>query len=166
MSYKIEVSGLRKSFGALTVLRDINLKVKSGQVVALIGPSGSGKSTLLRCLNLLVMPEGGKVRIGEDAFAFGDGSKMPNTKEQARFRSNTGMVFQHFNLFPHMTVVQNVMEGPVSVKGMLKREADALARKLLAKVGLSDKVDAFRTSFREDKSSALPLRVPWRWSRR
>ncbi len=143
MSYKIEVSGLRKSFGTLTVLRDINLNVDPGQVVALIGPSGSGKSTLLRCLNLLVMPEGGKIRIGRDSFAFGGGAKMPGTSEQARFRSNTGMVFQHFNLFPHMTVVQNVMEGPVSVKGMPKREAEAVARKLLAKVGLSDKVDVF-----------------------
>jgi polar amino acid transport system ATP-binding protein len=143
VSYRIEVTGLRKSFGTLTVLRDISLKVEPGQVVALIGPSGSGKSTLLRCLNLLVMPEGGQVRIGGDCFTFGGGSKMPGTKEQARFRSNTGMVFQHFNLFPHMTVVQNVMEGPVSVKGMPKREADAIARKLLAKVGLSDKVDVF-----------------------
>ena len=143
MSYKIEVSGLRKSFGTLTVLRDINVAVEPGQVVALIGPSGSGKSTLLRCLNLLVMPDGGKVRIGNDSFSFGTGSKMPGTKEQARFRSNTGMVFQHFNLFPHMTVVENVMEGPVSVKGMSKRQAEQLARRLLAKVGLSDKVDVF-----------------------
>ncbi|WP_293797970.1 amino acid ABC transporter ATP-binding protein [uncultured Bosea sp.] len=143
MSYKIEVSGLRKSFGSLTVLRDINLRVETGQVVALIGPSGSGKSTLLRCLNLLVMPEGGRIRIDEDSFSFGDGSKLPATREQARFRSNTGMVFQHFNLFPHMTVVQNVMEGPVSVKAMSKPQAEALARKLLAKVGLSDKVDVF-----------------------
>ncbi|WP_420101437.1 amino acid ABC transporter ATP-binding protein [Bosea sp. (in: a-proteobacteria)] len=143
MSYKIEVSGLRKSFGALTVLRDINVAVEPGQVVALIGPSGSGKSTLLRCLNLLVMPDGGKIRIGDDSFAFGDSSKMPGTKEQARFRSNTGMVFQHFNLFPHMTVVQNVMEGPVSVKGMAKAKAEELARKLLAKVGLSDKAEVF-----------------------
>ncbi|MGX1741647.1 amino acid ABC transporter ATP-binding protein [Bosea sp. NPDC055353] len=143
MSYKIEVSGLRKSFGALTVLRDINVAVEPGQVVALIGPSGSGKSTLLRCLNLLVMPDGGRVRIGRDSFSFGDGSKLPATGEQARFRSNTGMVFQHFNLFPHMTVVQNVMEGPVSVKAMPKRDAEALARRLLAKVGLSDKVDVF-----------------------
>lgn len=143
MSYKIEVSGLRKSFGSLTVLRDINLRVEEAQVVALIGPSGSGKSTLLRCLNLLVMPEGGRIRIGEDSFAFGDGSKLPGTREQARFRSNTGMVFQHFNLFPHMTVVQNVMEGPVSVKAMRKPQAEELARKLLAKVGLSDKVDVF-----------------------
>ena len=143
MSYRIEVSGLRKSFGSLVVLKDINLKVETGQVVALIGPSGSGKSTLLRCLNLLVMPEGGRIRIGEDSFSFGDGSKLPATREQARFRSNTGMVFQHFNLFPHMTVVQNVMEGPVSVKAMPKPQAEALARKLLAKVGLSDKVDVF-----------------------
>jgi len=143
MSYRIEVAGLRKSFGSLTVLRDINLRVETGQVVALIGPSGSGKSTLLRCLNLLVMPDGGRVRIGGDSFSFGDSSKLPGTKEQARFRSNTGMVFQHFNLFPHMTVLQNVMEGPVSVKATPKAQAAELARRLLAKVGLSDKVDVF-----------------------
>ncbi|MEN5081648.1 amino acid ABC transporter ATP-binding protein [Bosea sp. TWI1241] len=140
---KIEISGLRKQFGELVVLRDINLTVEPGAVIALIGPSGSGKSTLLRCMNLLVLPEGGKVRIGEHAFSFGDGSKLPNVKEQARFRSNTGMVFQHFNLFPHMTVIQNVMEGPVSVKNMPKAQAEALARKLLDKVGLADKVDVF-----------------------
>jgi polar amino acid transport system ATP-binding protein len=140
---KIEVTGLRKSFGSLTVLRDINLKVDAGSVVALIGPSGSGKSTLLRCLNLLVIPEGGRVRIGEDAFAFGAGTKLPSVREQARFRSNAGMVFQHFNLFPHMTVVQNVMEGPLSVKNMPKPQAEALARKLLDKVGLNDKAEVF-----------------------
>ncbi|MBN9469856.1 MAG: amino acid ABC transporter ATP-binding protein [Bosea sp.] len=140
---KIEISGLRKQFGDLVVLRDINLKVDAGAVIALIGPSGSGKSTLLRCLNLLVIPEGGRIRIGDDAFAFDGGAKLPGVREQARFRSNTGMVFQHFNLFPHMTVLQNVMEGPLSVKNMPKAEADALARRLLDKVGLSDKVDVF-----------------------
>ena len=140
---KIEISGLRKQFGDLVVLRDINLKVEAGAVIALIGPSGSGKSTLLRCLNLLVVPEGGRIRIGDDAFAFDGGAKLPGVREQARFRSNTGMVFQHFNLFPHMTVLQNVMEGPLSVKNMPKAEADALARRLLDKVGLSDKVDVF-----------------------
>ncbi|MBN9437769.1 amino acid ABC transporter ATP-binding protein [Bosea sp. (in: a-proteobacteria)] len=140
---KIEISGLRKQFGDLVVLRDINLKVEAGAVIALIGPSGSGKSTLLRCLNLLVIPEGGRIRIGDDAFAFDGGAKLPGVREQARFRSNTGMVFQHFNLFPHMTVLQNVMEGPLSVKNMPKAEADALARRLLDKVGLSDKVDVF-----------------------
>ena len=140
---KIEISGLRKQFGDLVVLRDINLKVEAGAVIALIGPSGSGKSTLLRCLNLLVVPEGGRIRIGDDAFAFDGGAKLPSVREQARFRSNTGMVFQHFNLFPHMTVLQNVMEGPRSVKNMPKAEAAALARRLLDKVGLSDKVDVF-----------------------
>jgi polar amino acid transport system ATP-binding protein len=140
---KIEVSGLRKSFGPLVVLRDINLNVDTGSVVALIGPSGSGKSTLLRCLNLLVIPEGGRVRIGDDSFSFGEGAKLPGVRAQARFRSNTGMVFQHFNLFPHMTVIQNVMEGPVWVKSMPKPAAESLARKLLAKVGLSDKIDVF-----------------------
>lgn len=140
---KIEISGLRKQFGDLVVLRDINLKVEAGAVIALIGPSGSGKSTLLRCLNLLVIPEGGRIRIGDDAFAFDGGAKLPGVREQARFRSNTGMVFQHFNLFPHMTVLQNVMEGPVSVKNTPKAEAEALARRLLAKVGLSDKVGVF-----------------------
>ncbi|KUL94737.1 ATP-binding protein [Bosea sp. WAO] len=140
---KIEISGLRKQFGDLVVLRDINLKVEAGAVIALIGPSGSGKSTLLRCMNLLVVPEGGRIRIGDDAFAFDGGAKLPGVREQARFRSNTGMVFQHFNLFPHMTVLQNVMEGPRSVKNMPKAEAEALARRLLDKVGLSDKVDVF-----------------------
>ena len=82
---KIEVSGLRKSFGPLVVLRDINLNVDTGSVVALIGPSGSGKSTLLRCLNLLVIPEGGRVRIGDDSFSFGEGAKLPGVRAQARF---------------------------------------------------------------------------------
>jgi polar amino acid transport system ATP-binding protein len=140
---KIEVTGLRKSFGPLVVLRDINLTVAPGQVVALIGPSGSGKSTLLRCLNLLVIPEAGQVRIGEDSFVFGSGTKLPGARAQARFRSNTGMVFQHFNLFPHMTVLQNVMEGPISAKHMPKDAAAAVARRLLDKVGLNDKIDMF-----------------------
>jgi len=140
---KIEVSGLRKAFGSVVVLRDINLTVDTGSVVALIGPSGSGKSTLLRCLNLLVIPEGGRVRIGDHSFAFGSGTKLPRVREQARFRSNTGMVFQHFNLFPHMTVIENVMEGPIWVKNTPKAEAAELARKLLAKVGLSDKIDVY-----------------------
>ncbi|KQY99622.1 ATP-binding protein [Pseudolabrys sp. Root1462] len=140
---KIEISALRKSFGALAVLRDINLKVEAGSVVALIGPSGSGKSTLLRCINLLVLPEGGRIRVGDDAFSFDGNAKLSSTREQARFRSNTGMVFQHFNLFPHMTVVQNVMEGPLSVKRMPKAKAEAVARKLLDKVGLSDKGDVY-----------------------
>jgi polar amino acid transport system ATP-binding protein len=140
---KIEVAALRKQFGELVVLKDINLKVATGSVVALIGPSGSGKSTLLRCINLLVTPDGGRVRVGEDSFAFGAGSKPPRIKELARFRTNTGMVFQHFNLFPHMTALGNVMEAPVTVRGKPKAQAREQALALLAKVGLADKVDEY-----------------------
>ncbi|MBD8554543.1 amino acid ABC transporter ATP-binding protein [Rhizobium sp. CFBP 8762] len=142
-SYKIDINGLKKQFGDLVVLRDINLKVPTGDVVALIGPSGSGKSTLLRCMNLLIIPDGGTVQIGKDAFSFGPGTRLPSGQQQARFRMGTGMVFQHFNLFPHMTVLQNVMEGPVSAKGTPKAEAAVLARKLLAKVGLAEKADVY-----------------------
>lgn len=140
---KIAISGLKKQFGDVVVLRDINMSVETGAVIALIGPSGSGKSTLLRCLNLLVVPEGGKIKVGNDSFSFGHGTRRPSVKEQARFRSNTGMVFQHFNLFPHMTVLQNVMEGPVTVKKMPKAEAEKLSRDLLNKVGLADKVNDY-----------------------
>jgi len=142
-NYKIEINGLKKRFGDLVVLRDINLKITPGAVVALIGSSGSGKSTLLRCLNLLVIPDDGHIRIGTDSFSFDSTASLPSSKEQARFRRGAGMVFQHFNLFPHMTVLQNVMEGPVSAKKMPKAEAAALARKLLAKVGLAEKEDAY-----------------------
>ncbi|WP_312796351.1 amino acid ABC transporter ATP-binding protein [Tianweitania sp.] len=140
---KIQITNLKKQFGSNIVLRDINVKVDAGSVVALIGPSGSGKSTLLRCMNLLVIPNGGRIRIGHDTFVFDDGSKMPRAKDQAHFRSNTGMVFQHFNLFPHKTVLQNVMEGPLVVKRMPKTQAAQLARTLLGKVGLADKADTY-----------------------
>ncbi|WHS30267.1 amino acid ABC transporter ATP-binding protein [Brucella sp. NM4] len=140
---KIEVKGLSKSFGTLTVLRDITMTIGQGEVVSLIGPSGSGKSTLLRCINLLNTPDGGALRVGADAFEFGPRKKIPSTRQQADFRRKTGMVFQHFNLFPHMTVLQNVMEGPVTVKKMPKRDAEALARKLLGKVGLAEKAGEF-----------------------
>ena len=140
---KIEIRGLRKSFGSNEVLKNINLDVAKGGVVALIGPSGSGKSTLLRCINLLVVPDGGSVRVGDTSFAFGDGSKLPDVKTLAKFRATTGMVFQHFNLFPHMTTLQNVMEGPVTVRRMAKADAEKLARAQLAKVGLAEKADQY-----------------------
>ncbi len=143
-TYEIEIEGLVKRFGPLEVLRDINLRIKPAEVVALIGPSGSGKSTLLRCLNLLVVPDAGRVRIGRSMFGFGEGAaKLPSQRDRARFRSSTGMVFQQFNLFPHRTVLQNVMEGPLIVKRAAKADAAALARRLLAKVGLSDKAEAY-----------------------
>jgi polar amino acid transport system ATP-binding protein len=140
---KIEIRGLRKSFGSNEVLKNINLDVAKGGVVALIGPSGSGKSTLLRCINLLVTPDGGSVRVGDTRFAFGEGTKLPDVKTLAKFRTTTGMVFQHFNLFPHMTTLQNVMEGPVTVRRMAKSDAEKLARAQLAKVGLAEKADQY-----------------------
>lgn len=138
----IEIRNLSKAFGSLQVLRDINLSIPRGDVVALIGPSGSGKSTLLRCLNLLVVPDGGSVSVNGRSFTFGTGQKLPGDRSLSEFRARTGMVFQHFNLFPHMTVVDNVMEGPLTVLKQQREEARATAVALLEKVGLSDKADA------------------------
>jgi polar amino acid transport system ATP-binding protein len=140
---KIEIKSLRKRFDQLEVLKDISLVVAVGGVVALIGPSGSGKSTLLRCINLLVVPDGGSVRVGETRFDFDANAGLPNVKALAAFRTRTGMVFQHFNLFPHMTVLQNVMEAPVIVRKFNKADAEALARAQLAKVGLVDRAQHY-----------------------
>ncbi|MBV8169426.1 MAG: amino acid ABC transporter ATP-binding protein [Alphaproteobacteria bacterium] len=140
----IEVQDLHKSFGALEVLKGITLEVARGAVVALLGPSGSGKSTLLRCMNLLETPNSGRVRVGERRVEFGSGrARLPADRELAAFRAKTGMVFQHFNLFPHMTVLGNVMEGPVTVARTPKAEAEQQARALLDKVGLGDRAAAF-----------------------
>ncbi|MGY2050552.1 amino acid ABC transporter ATP-binding protein [Methylobacterium sp. JK268] len=138
----IEVQHVKKSFGTLPVLKDISVRVPRGGVVAIIGPSGSGKSTLLRCLNLLTIPDEGSIRIGTHAAAFGRGHRMPRDKDLAAFRATVGMVFQSFNLFPHMSVVRNVMEGPVTVLGRGRDEARDLALRLLDKVGLRDRADA------------------------
>jgi polar amino acid transport system ATP-binding protein len=139
----IEVVGLKKSFGAVNVLKGISLTVPRGGVVALIGPSGSGKSTLLRCLNLLTIPDSGVVRLHTQTMDFTRGDRLPHDRELAAFRANTGMVFQSFNLFPHMTALQNIMEGPVTVRKNERGAARALALELLAKVGLSDKADVY-----------------------
>ncbi|MFC7552143.1 amino acid ABC transporter ATP-binding protein [Pseudoroseomonas wenyumeiae] len=143
MNAKIEVAALSKSFGDHQVLRSVDLLVAPGEVVALIGPSGSGKSTLLRCLNLLVTPDGGRVRVGAQSLDFGTSRALPGTAALAKFRATTGMVFQQFNLFPHKTVLGNVMEGPLTVRRMARAEAEPLARGLLAKVGLADKADQY-----------------------
>ena len=139
----IAVREIRKSFGRLEVVKGVSLEVKRGGVVALVGPSGAGKSTLLRCINLLEQPDRGSIRIGEKSLTFEEGEKPPPDRELAPFRAQVGMVFQHFNLFPHMTALQNVMEGPVTVKRTGKREAAELGRDLLHRVGLGDKIDAY-----------------------
>lgn len=139
---QISIDGLRKSFNDHVVLKDISLQIEPGEVVALIGPSGSGKSTLLRCLNLLTVPDAGQITVGNFTLAFqGKSTTLPSARKLAQFRSQTGMVFQHFNLFTHMTALQNVMEGPVTVLKTPKAQAEVQARALLQKVGLLDRAD-------------------------
>ena len=140
----IEIVDLWKSFGTLPVLKGVSLQVERGSVVAIIGPSGSGKSTLLRCINLLEDPDRGHIRVGDREMRFGAGGRNNHgDRELSAFRAATGMVFQHFNHFPHMTAIGNVMTGPSIVKGMPRREAAEIARALLAKVGLADKADSY-----------------------
>ncbi len=132
----LEVRDLYKSFGKLEVLKGINLSVNEGEVIVIIGPSGSGKSTFLRCINFLEKSQRGDIII--------DGSLIERKEAMMNsMRQNVGMVFQHFNLFPHKTVLNNIIEGPVQVKGMDKQKAIILAEGLLEKVGLSDKRDVY-----------------------
>lgn len=139
----IEISDLHKSFGALKVLQGIDLRVESGSVVGLIGPSGSGKSTLLRCLNLLEEPNSGTVRMGDDKFVYGPKWRRPGDREISAFRARTGMIFQHFNLFPHMSVLDNVIEGPRIVRRMPLAQARGIGLRLLDQVGLADKAESY-----------------------
>lgn len=132
----INVDNLTKSFGKNKVLNGITTSIAKGEVVAVIGPSGSGKSTFLRCLNLLEVPTSGVITIS------GDELTAPKANVAA-IRQNIGMVFQHFHLFPHMTVLQNITFAPMQVKGISLVAAQAKAMELLAKVGLSDKADSY-----------------------
>jgi polar amino acid transport system ATP-binding protein len=139
----LAANNIHKAFGANKVLKGVSLSVTRGEVVTLIGASGSGKSTFLRCLNLLESPQQGELAVGAHRFTFGDGRRGPDKAQLALLRRDVGMVFQHFNLFPHMSALDNVIEGPVQVKHMAKMEAKELGRDLLAKVGLADKADSF-----------------------
>lgn len=132
----ITVNNLKKTFGDLEVLSGINEHINKGEVVVVIGPSGSGKSTFLRCLNLLETPTDGEIFI--------DGDKINDPKVDVnRIRQKMGMVFQHFNLFPHLTIIKNVTLAPVLLKKMTKEQAHDKALELLGKVGLADKADAY-----------------------
>ncbi|WP_156290256.1 amino acid ABC transporter ATP-binding protein [Oceanobacillus salinisoli] len=132
----IKAIEITKNFGKNTVLKNISTTINKGEVVTVIGPSGSGKSTFLRCLNLLEEPTSGEIYI-EDR-------KITDKKvDKLEIRKNIGMVFQHFHLFPHMTVLDNVAYAPQKVKNKTKAEAEKIAKDLLAKVGLTDKEDAY-----------------------
>lgn len=136
----ISIKGLYKQFGQLEVLKGIDLEVEKGKVVVVIGPSGSGKTTMLRCLNVLETATKGLITIDGQALDF---SGAVPKKNIASFRRLTGMVFQNYNLFPHKTALENVMEGPVIVKGIKKEDARKRAQNLLEKVGLGEKQDYY-----------------------
>ena len=132
----IKIEELYKSFGNLEVLKGINTHISKGEVVAVIGPSGSGKSTFLRCINRLEEPTSGDIYIADDNI-------MSRDVDTNLMRQKVGMVFQHFNLFPHKSVLENLTLGPIRLKKMSKSKAEELAVKLLKKVGLEDKKDAY-----------------------
>lgn len=135
MSYIVEMQDIHKSFGPVQVLKGFSLSLAEGEKVVIIGPSGSGKSTVLRCLNQLESIHSGRIMF--------DGSPVDPKTDLCALRTQIGMVFQRFNLFPHKTVLENIIEAPLIVKKMLRAEAEASGLKLLEKVGLSDKKSAF-----------------------
>lgn len=139
MMIKVKVENLKKNFGSLEVLKDINLEVKEGEVVCLIGPSGSGKSTFLRCLNKLEEPTSGSIIVD-------DHDLMSKVEDINKIRENIGMVFQQFNLFPHLSVLENIVLAPVDRKHMNREQAVEKAKKLLETVGLLEKAMVYPSS--------------------
>ncbi len=139
----IKVSGLRKSFGSHEVLKGVSMTARQGDVVAIIGGSGSGKSTLLRCINFLETPSGGTIEVAGQPIAMKDDGTAKDKKQLEQARQSLGMVFQNFNLWTHMTVLENLIEVPVHVLKTPKAEAITRARALLARVGLAEKETAY-----------------------
>jgi polar amino acid transport system ATP-binding protein len=142
----VKAEGVCKSFGALKVLKGVTLEIGRGQVLVLVGPSGSGKSTFLRCINHLEVVNGGRLYVDGELIGYRErGGKLYEMppREAAKQRRDIGMVFQHFNLFPHRNALANIVEAPIQVKGVKKAEAIERAKDLLAQVGLSDKATAY-----------------------
>jgi polar amino acid transport system ATP-binding protein len=142
----VKAEGVHKRFGRLEVLKGIDLEVQPGEVTVMLGPSGSGKSTLLRCINHLEKINAGRLAVDGELVGYRErGGKLYELRdhEVAKGRAEIGMVFQRFNLFPHMTALGNVIEAPIKVKGLRRADAIARGRELLAQVGLADKADAY-----------------------
>jgi len=138
----IELSHIEKRFGDAVILKDISIRIPEGSVTALVGPSGGGKSTLLRCINLLEIPTAGTIRLGDEKISFTPGQKTGWQAIQ-KIRRQTGMVFQNFQLFPHQTAIENVMEGLITVLKWPKEKARERAMELLTKVNMAHKADAW-----------------------
>jgi polar amino acid transport system ATP-binding protein len=145
MSPLVKIEGLRKSFGDLQILNGIDLEVERGEVVSIIGPSGSGKTTILRCLNLLERPSGGRIEVDGQVLCEETNGKVrfAGKSDIRKVREELGMVFQRFNLFPHMTALENIVEAPMAVKRVKRKDAEAAARDLLESVGLSHRADHY-----------------------
>src|SRR5271163_4143964 len=139
----LDVVGVSKRFGNVEVLSDVSFQVDKGETVCVLGPSGSGKSTLLRCINWLERPDAGQIYLNGSQVGVSGAGLVMNDRELSRVRTHIGMVFQHFALWPHLTVLQNLMEAPIQVQRRPKAEVREEALALLAKVGLSDKRDVF-----------------------
>ncbi|MFD0394794.1 amino acid ABC transporter ATP-binding protein [Streptomyces nogalater] len=164
----VKAEGVHKSFGQVEVLKGIDLEVKPGEVFCLIGPSGSGKSTFLRCINHLEKINAGRLYVDGELVGYrqqGDKLYELRDREVAMKRRDIGMVFQRFNLFPHMTAAENVMEAPVQVKGVSRGEARERAMRLLERVGLADRAGHYPPSFPAASSSGWRSPGRWRWSR-
>ena len=155
----LEINHLQKKFGTTEVLRDVSLSVSKGDVVAILGPSGSGKTTLLRCVNFLERADAGELLFDDEKFDLNRASH----RDIARIRQKTAFVFQNYNLFRNKTALQNVTEGLIVARKMKKVDAEAIGRRLLDKVGLSDRCDTTRRNCPADSSSAS--RLPARWRR-
>ena len=145
----VKIESLTKSFGTHTLFKDLTLEFAAGELTVVMGPSGCGKSTLLRCINFLELFDSGRISIGDLSVQWneGDAGGLPPDKKNMlqKMRLKTGMVFQSFNLFPHLTALENVTLGPAQVKKMHANEAASLARKILERVGLGQKIDAYPT---------------------
>jgi polar amino acid transport system ATP-binding protein len=139
----LDVAGVSKHFGALEVLSDVSFQVAKGETVCVLGPSGSGKSTLLRCINWLERPDAGRIYLNGSQIGVNGAGLVMSDRDLSRIRTRIGMVFQHFALWPHLTVLQNLTEAPVQVQKRPRAEVRDEALALLAKVGLSDKRDSF-----------------------
>lgn len=168
MTAMVKSEGVHKSFGATEVLKGIDLEVAEGEVFCLIGPSGSGKSTFLRCINHLEKINAGRLYVDGELVGYRQkGDKLYELKdsEVAVKRRDIGMVFQRFNLFPHMTAIENVMEAPIQVRGESKAVVRERAQKLLDRVGLADKAKNYPRSSPAASSSVWRSPARWPWSR-